>query len=79
MTGTPPVAHVDWKPCFRIIPSRFPPIGLFDRVAAPAFNAPFPVGLYSVGNRFDFVGVLVPSGLGPWRLKPRAPLDLTPR
>ena len=35
MTGTPPVAHVDWKPCFRIIPSRFPPIGLFDRVAAP--------------------------------------------
>jgi hypothetical protein len=35
MTGTPPLAHIDWKPCFRIIPSRFPPIGLFDRVAAP--------------------------------------------
>lgn len=35
MKGTPPLAHIDWKPCFRIIPSRFPPIGLFDRVAAP--------------------------------------------
>jgi hypothetical protein len=35
MTGMPPLAPVDWKPCFRIIPSRFPPIGLFDRVAAP--------------------------------------------
>ena len=35
MTGTPPLARIVWTPCFRIIPSRFPPIGLFDRVAAP--------------------------------------------
>ena len=35
MTGTPPLAHIDWKPCFRIIPSRFPPVGLFDRVTVP--------------------------------------------
>ncbi|WP_284176694.1 RES family NAD+ phosphorylase [Rhabdaerophilum sp. SD176] len=32
---TLPVAHIDWKPCWRIIPSRFPPIQLFERVTAP--------------------------------------------
>jgi hypothetical protein len=31
-----PVSFVEWKPCWRIIPSRFPPIGLFERVADPA-------------------------------------------
>ena len=30
-----PVAHVHWPSCFRIIPSRFPPVELFERVAAP--------------------------------------------
>src|SRR5947208_16539368 len=24
-----------WRPSHRVVPSRFPPIGLFDRVAAP--------------------------------------------
>jgi RES domain-containing protein len=28
--------EVRWHPCFRIIPARFPPIGLFERVAEPA-------------------------------------------
>lgn len=32
---TLPVAHIDWKPCWRIIPSRFPPIQLFERVTEP--------------------------------------------
>ena len=27
--------HTQWKPAHRLVPSRFPPIGLFDRVAAP--------------------------------------------
>lgn len=31
-----PTAEIEWCPCFRIIPSRFPPIGLFDAVADPA-------------------------------------------
>lgn len=31
-----PTSHVTWKPCWRIIPSRFPPIQLFERVADPA-------------------------------------------
>ncbi|MCA8908001.1 MAG: RES family NAD+ phosphorylase [Rhodospirillaceae bacterium] len=33
---TPAVARVEWRPCWRIISSRFPPIGLFDRVTDPA-------------------------------------------
>lgn len=32
----PPMASVCWRPCFRIIPSRFPPISLFEDVADPA-------------------------------------------
>lgn len=31
-----PVVPVDWKPSYRIIPSRFPPIALFENVADPA-------------------------------------------
>lgn len=31
----PPVVAVRWQPCYRIIPSRFPPIGLFEAVADP--------------------------------------------
>jgi hypothetical protein len=30
------LASIVWKPSFRIIPSRFPPINLFERVADPA-------------------------------------------
>ena len=32
---TLPVTRIEWKPCWRIIPSRFPPIQLFDRVTKP--------------------------------------------
>ena len=28
-----PIAHVEWHPSWRIIPSRFPPVQLFERVA----------------------------------------------
>ena len=30
-----PLAEIVWKPCWRIIPSRFPPIDLFARIAGP--------------------------------------------
>lgn len=30
-----PISAVDWRPCFRIIASRFPPISLFENVADP--------------------------------------------
>ena len=32
---TLPIARIEWKPCWRIIPSRFPPIQLFERVTDP--------------------------------------------
>ena len=32
----PPLSRLEWRPCYRIIPSRFPPVGLYDRVADPA-------------------------------------------
>jgi len=32
---TLPVVRITWKPCWRIISSRFPPIQLFERVTAP--------------------------------------------
>ena len=32
---TLPVARIEWKPCWRIIPSRFPPIQIFERVTDP--------------------------------------------
>jgi len=31
-----PVTPVRWAPCWRVVPSRFPPIQLFERVADPA-------------------------------------------
>lgn len=30
-----PVSRVEWSSCYRIIPSRFPPVQLFERVADP--------------------------------------------
>jgi hypothetical protein len=30
-----PKAKIAWRPCFRIVPSRFPPVALFDQVADP--------------------------------------------
>lgn len=32
----PPLAELAWRPCHRLIPSRFPTVGLYDRVADPA-------------------------------------------
>ncbi len=31
-----PIAKIEWHPCFRIVPSRFPPINLFEAVTDPA-------------------------------------------
>lgn len=30
-----PITRIEWRPCYRIVPSRFPPVGLFDAVADP--------------------------------------------
>lgn len=52
---------------------------VLDRSADVGFRAPFPVGEYQAPNRFDVTGVLVPTGLGSWVVKPRSPLDLLRR
>lgn len=31
-----PISEVDWQPAHRIVPSRFPPVGPWDRIATPA-------------------------------------------
>lgn len=54
---------------------------LLDAVADAAFQPPGPTPPanyeYKPGNRFDIVGVLVPTGqAGIWRLKPRSAQDL---
>jgi hypothetical protein len=36
MSVTLPTSEVQWRPCFRVIPSRYPTIDLFERVADPA-------------------------------------------
>jgi hypothetical protein len=52
---------------------------VLDREADVGFRAPLPAGLYIPGNRFDLSGVLVPTGTGVWRVKPRDALDLALR
>ena len=32
---SPRLRHIVWTPCYRIVPSRYPPIHLFERVANP--------------------------------------------
>ena len=62
---TPPVSHVEWKPCRRILPSRFPPIQLFERVTDPAdLEAVFELEALTNPRLRDEIGVigLVPPG-----------------
>jgi hypothetical protein len=48
-----------------------------DRTADPAFQAGSLPGPYVPGTKFDIVGVLLPTGTGTWRLRPRTATDLT--
>jgi hypothetical protein len=40
------------------------------------FVSPIVPGIYVAGNMFNIVGLLVPTGTGPWMLKPRSTADL---
>lgn len=58
-----PTARFDWRPCYRIISSRFPPVGLFDAVADPAdLEAVFQIEAMTNDRLRDEVGeiALVP-------------------
>lgn len=52
---------------------------LLDRTADAAFRPPFQAATWSAPNRFDILGVLVPTGTGTWQVRPRSALDLTRR
>jgi len=54
-----PLTHLRWRPSYRIVPSRFPPRGLFDRVADPAdLEATFAVESLTNDRLRDEVGEL---------------------
>jgi len=36
MAEQPPLKRIRWNQAWRIVPSRFPPVGVFDRIADPA-------------------------------------------
>ncbi|MEE4208968.1 MAG: RES family NAD+ phosphorylase [Parvularcula sp.] len=55
----PLVEPIEWKPCYRIIPSRFPPISLFEEVADPAdLEAVFVIEALTNNRLRDEVGDL---------------------
>ncbi len=54
-----PVTATRWSPCYRIIPSRFPPVGLFDKVArAEDLDAVFQIEAMTNDRLRDEVGDL---------------------
>jgi hypothetical protein len=54
-----PVSEVFWPSCYRVIPSRFPPIQLFERVAAPEdLDAIFAIEALTNDRIRDEVGTL---------------------
>jgi hypothetical protein len=48
-----------------------------DRTADAAFQAANLPGSFIPGNKLDVLGVLVPTGTGSWRLRPRSAADVT--
>lgn len=54
-----PVTATSWTPCYRIIPSRFPPIDLFEKVADPDdLEAVFQIEAMTNDRLRDEVGAL---------------------
>lgn len=55
----PRPARISWRPCWRIIPTRYPPIQLFERVADPAdLDALFEIEALTNDRLRDEVGEL---------------------
>lgn len=55
----PPRRPVRWEPCVRVVPSRFPPIDLFERVADPRdYDAVFAIESLTNTRLRDEVGEL---------------------
>jgi RES domain-containing protein len=55
----PPQRRVTWEPCVRVVPSRFPTISLFERVADPGdYDAVFAIESLTNSRLRDEVGEL---------------------
>lgn len=62
-TDPPPIKRIRWSHAYRIVPSRFPPVGVFDRIADPAdMDAVFAIEAMTNPRLRDEVGqiALVP-------------------
>lgn len=65
MAEQPPLKRVRWSQAWRIVPSRFPPVGVFDRIADPAdLEAVFAIEAMTDPRLRDELGALqmVPPG-----------------
>ena len=59
MVDTPPLSDVHWESSWRLVPSRFPPVGLFDRVtSADDFEAVVAIESITNDRLRDEVGEL---------------------
>jgi hypothetical protein len=59
MTDQPPIRRIRWSHAYRIVPSRFPPTGLFDRIADPAdMDAVFAIEAMTNPRLREEIGVL---------------------
>jgi len=59
MVNTPPLSDVHWESSWRLVPSRFPPVGLFDRVtSADDFEAVVAIESITNDRLRDEVGEL---------------------
>lgn len=65
LVGQIPVSDTVWRPSFRLIPSRFPTVGLYDRIADPAdLDVVFAIEALTNPRIRDEIGQLqlVPAG-----------------
>ena len=63
--ATPPLKRIRWSHAWRIVPSRFPPVGVFDRIADPTdLDAVFALEALTNPRLREEIGALkrVPSG-----------------
>ncbi|MEO8746430.1 MAG: RES family NAD+ phosphorylase [Rhodanobacter sp.] len=58
-SSLPPLKRIRWKQAYRIVPSRFPPVGVFDRIADQAdFEALFALEALTNPRLRDALGAL---------------------
>ena len=73
---TYPTAKLNWNPAWRVIPSRFPSIGLFERVASPEDFEKTLFTAVDAGHDADTVAAMACSVSGAYRGSARLPKRL---